>query len=199
MARALAKDHHDKRDQILKCAASVFATDGFDRASMASVAAATGISKATIYHYFSSKDELLFGILDNHLSKLKQRIVSLEFDSSDPVFKFERTVREILLAYHGVDDEHQVQINALSQVPKPQQTILKAYQAELVNHLSTLLLDVAPHYFLNDKQKVRSTSMSIFGMLNWFYLWNRKATKQARVEYAALVCDLILNGIIDAR
>ena len=60
MARTQAKDRGAKREAILEAAARVFASEGFDRASMAALAQDAGISKANIYHYYDSKDALLF-------------------------------------------------------------------------------------------------------------------------------------------
>ena len=61
MARPIAKDYDAKRSHILKTAARVFADTGYARASMSQVAKDCGFSKANIYHYYSSKDALLFG------------------------------------------------------------------------------------------------------------------------------------------
>ena len=75
MARPIAKDHDQKRAAILKTAARVFADEGFDRASMAGLAKACGISKSLIYHYYPSKEALLYDILHTHLSALKGAVV----------------------------------------------------------------------------------------------------------------------------
>ena len=50
-----------KRRQIMDGARSVFLSAGFDGASMNDVARAAGVSKGTLYAYFSSKDELVRG------------------------------------------------------------------------------------------------------------------------------------------
>jgi AcrR family transcriptional regulator len=47
-----------KRDEIITCAAQVFRELGFERASMSEIAARMGGSKATLYGYFASKEEL---------------------------------------------------------------------------------------------------------------------------------------------
>ena len=70
MPRTRARDYDDKRDAILHRAAIAFARDGYDRASMAGLAAECGVSKALLYHYYASKEALLFGILSNHLQAL---------------------------------------------------------------------------------------------------------------------------------
>ena len=62
MPRGLARDHTEKRAALRRGAAAHFATHGYDRASMASVAQACGVSKALIYHYYDSKEALLFDL-----------------------------------------------------------------------------------------------------------------------------------------
>jgi AcrR family transcriptional regulator len=78
MARSIAKDHDAKRAQILTAAARVFADEGYHRASMSQLAAACGISKANIYHYYDSKDALLFDMLDSYLAGLRDRIAAVD-------------------------------------------------------------------------------------------------------------------------
>ena len=70
MARTRATDYDDKRRAILHRAARLFADDGYDRASMASIAADCGVSKALLYHYYDSKDALLFDVIGEHLEIL---------------------------------------------------------------------------------------------------------------------------------
>jgi TetR/AcrR family transcriptional regulator, fatty acid metabolism regulator protein len=51
-----------RKEQILKAAERVFARKGFQEATISDVAKEAGLSDATIYEYFSSKEELLFSI-----------------------------------------------------------------------------------------------------------------------------------------
>jgi len=51
-----------KRSDILDTAASVFLEQGFERASMSEIAARVGGSKATLYGYFRSKEELFVAV-----------------------------------------------------------------------------------------------------------------------------------------
>lgn len=195
MARTIAKDHDQKRAQILKSAARVFAREGFDRASMTQLARECGISKANIYHYYDSKDAILFDILETYLRELRDLICGLEIEGLSPPEKLHRVVAEILLAYQGVDDEHRVQTSGMSALPEDQQRLLRGYQRDMVNFLSAILSEVAPDVFQGDGAKLRSATMSVFGMLNWYYMWNSGADAQARREYAALVSNLTLSGV----
>ena len=195
MARTIAKDHDEKRAQILRTAASVFATEGFDRASMNLLAMECGISKANIYHYYDSKLAILFDILDSYLKDLRDRILRLESAGLTPEQHLVRVVSEILMAYQGADNEHQVQINAMSALPQEQQKLLRLCQRDMVNYVSEVIRANAPEVFASDTGKLRATTMSVFGMLNWYYMWNSGAGTQARDEYAQLVGDLTLRGV----
>ena len=195
MARTIAKDHDQKREQILSAAAKVFATEGFDRASMTQLARECGISKANIYHYYDGKDAILFDILDSYLSALRDRVVGIDVAGLDPEARLLRTVSEILQAYQGADHEHQVQINGMSALPEAQQKLLRGYQRDMVGYVSDTIRAIAPDVFGDDAAKLRATTMSVFGMLNWYYMWNTGAGAKARDEYARLVSNLTLRGM----
>ncbi|WP_306045756.1 TetR/AcrR family transcriptional regulator [Nioella sp. MMSF_3534] len=195
MARTIAKDHDQKRDQILQSAAKIFATEGFDRASMAKLAKECGISKANIYHYYDSKDAILFDILDSYLSDLRDLILATDVEGLDPEDRLRRVIRDVLRAYQGSDYEHQVQLNALSALPEDQQDRMRAYQRDMVRYLSDCIRAAAPQVFGDDRAKLRAVTMSVFGMLNWYYMWNGGAGPQARDAYATLVADLTLRGL----
>ena len=195
MARTIAKDHDQKRGQILKSAARIFASEGFDRASMTQLAKECGISKANIYHYYDGKDAILFDILDTYLRDLRDRIVGVDMSGLDAEGQLRKVIAEILHAYQGADDEHQVQVNAMSALPEDQQAQMRAYQRDMVQFLSDCIKAVAPAALAQDKTRLRYTTMSVFGMLNWYYMWNTGAGSAAREEYAALVANLTLKGL----
>ena len=196
MVRTQAKDYDEKRRHILTVAAAVFAREGIARASMNEVAKACGISKANIYHYYGGKDELVFDILDTYLAELRDWIVGTELFGQSAAERFHTICREFLLAYEGMDNEHKIQGEGLPRLPERQQDILKGYQRELVHIVTSTLRDCAPEA-LADKTKCRDVTMSVFGMLNWFYMWHPKATKDDRIAYAKTVADLTLNGVLE--
>ncbi len=195
MARTIAKDHEQKRIHILKSAARVFAEQGYDRASMSVLAKECGISKANIYHYYDSKDALLFDVLDSYLKMLRDRICSLDLSGLDAKSQLRTVLREILLAYQGADDEHRVQSTGMRALPEIQQKVLRGYQRDLVTQVSDVVAASAEGVLDNDPVRLRETTMSIFGMLNWYYMWQQSADTSARERYADLATDLVLGGV----
>ena len=68
-----------KESQILQGAARVFASDGYEGASMSRIAAEAGVSKGTLYNYFPGKAELFVAYMTRECS----RWISLAFDELD--------------------------------------------------------------------------------------------------------------------
>lgn len=196
MVRTIAKDYDDKRRHILKIAAEVFARQGIARASMNEVARACGISKATIYHYYSSKDDIVFDILDRYLSELRDWVCGVDRTGLAPQEQLRVITREFLLAYDGMNNEHKIQSEGLPLLAVDMQEALKDHQRALVGVVSGILQACAPETLGKDKTRCRSVTMSVFGMLNWFYMWHPQATRKARIDYAASIADLTLNGIL---
>lgn len=195
MARTIAKDYEEKRFSILLLAAEVFARDGITRASMNDVASHCGISKATIYHYYESKDELVFGILDSYLSELRDRILQINLDDTPPEQQLNIVVVEFLMAYEGMDNQHKIQNEGLPMLHEAQQKILKGYQKEMINVVQKILQSGFPTKFSKNKTQLKYSTMSVFGMLNWFFMWNSNATRAERISYAETVSTLTFHGV----
>jgi AcrR family transcriptional regulator len=71
-----------KRRQIIEGARSVFLSQGFDRASMDEIARAAGVSKGTLYVYFSNKQRLFEDLIIEDRRAQAEQIVAL--DPADP-------------------------------------------------------------------------------------------------------------------
>ncbi|WP_102224000.1 TetR/AcrR family transcriptional regulator [Acidimangrovimonas sediminis] len=195
MARGLGRDHDEKRAAIRKGAAAYFAAHGYDRASMAGAASACGVSKALIYHYHDSKEALLFEILEAHLSDLTEVVEAALADTAAarPEARLYALTHAILGAYRDADAEHKLQIDALETLPPDRQAPLIEMQRRLVTVMSDTLSAANPA--LAGTPQLRPLTMSVFGMLNWFYMWHRPGHGIGRDDYADLVADLVLGGL----
>ena len=72
-----------KRRQILEGAREVFMAEGFDGASMNDVARVAGVSKGTLYVYFSSKEQLFETLIRERKRQQAERMLSSRFESAD--------------------------------------------------------------------------------------------------------------------
>lgn len=67
------KDSHVVED-VTRAAVELFATRGYANTSVQQIVEAAGVTKGAMYHYFESKDDLLFGIYDSLLSLQKAHL-----------------------------------------------------------------------------------------------------------------------------
>jgi AcrR family transcriptional regulator len=101
----------DRRSRILAGARAAFLRFGFERASMADIAAGAGVSRTALYHYFPGKEEVLRGLVDElHARTLNAARQALEKSQTlaDALTglleaKFGRTLALISESPHGVE------------------------------------------------------------------------------------------------
>ncbi len=191
MARPRAADHDGKRRTMLRRSAALFAKNGYDRTSMAEVAAACGVSKALLYHYYKGKETLLFDILRAHLQDLIDSVAAVG-PAATPDLRLRALIAALLEAYRDADDEHKIQINELGKLPAPQRRILTDMERALVALFAEAI--AAAHPDLRRGELLKPLTMSLFGMLNWHYMWFRERGAISREDYADLVMTLIVEG-----
>lgn len=73
----------EKRDEIVRIAAELFEKHGYDRCSMAALSERLGGSKATLYGYFPSKEDLLRAVIQCEIASEFDRILHEFNDDSD--------------------------------------------------------------------------------------------------------------------
>jgi len=72
----------EKRDEIVRVAAELFEKHGYDRCSMAALSERLGGSKATLYGYFPSKEDLLRAVLDCAVARDADNVIR-DFPATD--------------------------------------------------------------------------------------------------------------------
>ena len=195
MARTRADDFEQKQNAILKSAAAVIAELGMEKASMAQVASHVGVSKALLYHYYPSKDALIFDIIKTHLLELDHAVTAADDKSIPADERLRRLIWAVLDTYRDADDEHKVQLNAGSALNDTQKAEIRAIERRIVTHFCDTLGEINPALINKDKPLIMPVAMSLFGILNWMYLWFRDDGKISREDYSEVVSTMMLEGI----
>jgi TetR/AcrR family transcriptional regulator len=71
----------EKKNTIINAAMEAFGSNGYKKASISDIAASAGISKAMVFHYFGTKKDLYFYLLD-YSSDLILDEIEAKFDRS---------------------------------------------------------------------------------------------------------------------
>ncbi|MEZ5869313.1 MAG: TetR/AcrR family transcriptional regulator [Defluviimonas denitrificans] len=195
MARTRATDFDEKRRGLLEHAATVFAEQGMEKASMAQIAAHGQVSKALLYHYYPSKDALIFAIIITHLEELDTAIEAAHDPALPPQQRLRELVGAVLENYRGADNEHKVQLNATSALSDEQKAAILSIERRIVRRFAIVLKEINPNLDNPERPLLTPVTMSLFGMMNWVYMWFRDGGRISREDYADVATTLILEGI----
>lgn len=195
MARTRAADFEEKQRVILDHAAQVFAKQGMEKASMSQIATVAHVSKALLYHYYPSKDALISAIIVTHLEGLDAAIEEADDPTLPPEQRLRKLVGAVLENYRGADNQHKVQLNATSALSEEQKAEITSIERRIVRRFSAVLDEVNPGLNTRERPLLMPVTMSLFGMMNWVYMWFREDGPISREDYVDLATTLILEGI----
>lgn len=195
MARTRAADFEEKQRVILDHAARVFAEQGMEKASMSQIASVAQVSKALLYHYYPGKDALIFAIIITHLEGLDAAIEAADDPALPPEQRLRKLVGTVLDNYRGADNEHKVQLNATTALGDEQKAEIMAVERRIVRRFSAVLDQINPGLNTRDRPLLMPVTMSLFGMMNWVYMWFKDGGRISRDDYADVATTLILEGI----
>lgn len=196
MARTRALDYDDKRRALLAVAARLFATHGFDRTSVSEIAGKARVSKALLYHYYPSKAALLYDIISVHLAYVADALAEADDPDASPEEHLFGLVRATLFSYREADALHKVQLNELDKLEPDQQQALRALERKIVTTMARAVKRLNPALLDKDEaQLLKPVTMSLFGVLNWTYLWFRDDGPMSREDYARFATRLFVEGV----
>jgi AcrR family transcriptional regulator len=199
MARTRASDFEEKQHGILMSAAAVFAEQGMDKASMALIASHSNVSKALLYHYYPSKDSLIFAIIHTHLVELEASLAAAVDPELAPEVQLRLLVGVVLEKYRGADDAHKVQLVGSGALSDEQREEIRGVERQIVRHFSAVMRRINPELDRPERPLLMPVTMSLFGMMNWVYMWFRDGGTITREDYAGVATTLILEGIRTVR
>ena len=197
MARTKAPDFEAQREQILDLAASAFAASSYPSTSMADLAAACGTSKARLYHYYESKEAILFDLLDRYTRRLMGIATAVEADAARQRHSeqqaFASLVRAFLVEYETSQTRHIALINDVKFLAEEQREQILRRERDVVAAFSRQLGRAYPERVTPENQT--ALTMTVFGMINWTFTWLKPGGKLSYTGFAEMVIDLLQNGL----
>jgi len=160
----------ERRAQIVAAAANLYDRRGYSNTSMDELASELGIAKPTLYHYFSSKDEILHAIheefidllLDRHAERAESALAP-----ADALLAVMTDVLSLMQTHRGhvrVFFEHFRELAPRDRIPVRRKR--KAYE----DIVCEIILDGIDKGVFKPID-ARMATMAVFGMCNWAYQW----------------------------
>lgn len=184
----------ERRKEIVDQAAALFNARGYHGTSLEDVAAAVGLRKASLYHYFRGKDDILKLIHEDFLTWTMQR-------------------EEQRRAYGLPPGQHLLEIIAdtlevLSRRPGHIRVFIEHYR-ELDETTRTHIAEERERYAGMVEDVIRSGiekgvfrpvdprlgMLALFGAVNWAYQWYRPKEGDEPRQMAYALWDLLMRGV----
>ena len=196
MVRPRAENYLERQQGILDAAAAMFAKHGFNGTSIAALADSCGVSKALLYHYYDSKEALLYDMLLVHCKLLSETASNATKQSDKPEEQLRSLVRALMELYMSSRDKHVVLLNDLHCLPEAQQTEIKEEERKVLQEIKDLIIKLRPDL---KPPQVTSLTMYLMGAVNWTYTWFKPQGQVTASEFADLATVTFLNGIMPYR
>ena len=183
-----------KITEICQAAARVFYEKGYLSATLADVANAAGLTKGAIFHYFSTKEELLFLILyrytDTALRELNENLNSI----NSPHERIYAYIYLFIMTYKEKRFEARLALNAVVNLPEKFLNIMREKQGEFVRILRSLVVDL-----LEKKERkpesITLLTYSLLGMCTWPYRWFNLEGKSTPEELTMMIYKIFMGQI----
>ncbi len=183
------------REDILDAAAQVIRKKGFHGASMADIAKAVNLQKASLYHHVSSKQEILLALLDRALVILTERVAPLAAQTAPADEKLRGMIRAYLqLLAENADLASVLLFEHRSLEPKqharhiPNRDRFEALWRDVV------LEGVRAGLFACPDPAV--TVRALLGSLNWTITWFRPKGELTIEQIADRYADMLFDGLL---
>lgn len=193
MARPQAADYEERREAILDRAAELFARSGFLGATVSDIARACGASKSLLYHYYRSKEEVLFGVMSSHIDKLVAETVAVCEGEGSASERLQALLRRFMKHYVGAANRQKVLLNDLDYLPADKRDEIVVSQRRIVDAAQALLIEIDPD-LAKSPGEARARTMLMFGMINWTSNWYDTAGPVSPERLADMAFAMVVPG-----
>lgn len=181
--------------QIIEAATELFAARGFAGASLQDIAEATGLTRPALYHYFSSKEDLLSRLVSaatvGPASDLR-RIRTRSGASATERLHAMATSIALLQAQHPA--RFRLLIRSEAELPQDLATTYDSGRRSVLREFSALI-DEGVRSGEFRSVDARTAALGIIGLCNWVAWWHRPGDDAADQRVVAELADMAVASI----
>jgi len=182
------------RTEILNSAAQIFSEKGYHGTSMQDIALSVNLQKASLYHHVSSKQEILFELLNQGLDLLSSR-VKFAIDGLEPP---NERLHKAICAYLGTLAEHQELASVLLfeyRSLEPEYLNRHIPRRDQFEKIWRDLIQEGIDAGIYSCQHPSLYARALLGELNWTVTWFRLDGQMTADEIADQMAHLFLMGL----
>ncbi len=193
--RQPASSLNSRRAEICRTAAQIFRDRGFDATSVSDIARALGMTKAGLYHYFVSKEALLFEIISFGLDRVHDEVIAPVRAVRDPETRLRQLVirhARIVTRAHGAVASLSDETRAL---PPPARKKVEQRMRVYFDLVRGTLAELKAAGRLR-RVDLTVAAFSLLSTILWIPRWFRHEGRLTEEQVANEVANLVLGGLL---
>lgn len=187
----------EKAAAIGKIAAALFNQKGYLETSMDDISLAAQLSKGGIYHYFSSKHEILYFISTNYMDLLLKDLEQELKKIDDHFSRIRFIISRHIDAYTKYTSEAKTTLHEAHLLPPEYFKIYSRKEGRYYRIVADVLSQVIGKHI--SKSRLRVVTFTLFGMCNWIYHWYKPKGYVNPTELSEIITNIFSKGIIGYR
>lgn len=192
----LRLDPEERREQILNAALEAFHAKGYGQTSVRDLGNAVGMSVAGMYHYFSTKEDILFAIIDNSVDRLLVGLEGARRSAESPEDRLRAMLAETVRIVIEHREEIRILIDNADKLPQDRQEQIREKRANSALIVRAELERLRADGRLSEHLDLNVITFSINGMANWVYHWYRPEGPMGVRELTDQMAQIFLHGIL---
>ena len=187
-----------KLDEIITAAAKVFRTKGYHAATVQDIADEVGILKGSLYHHFESKEDLLYLIVKEPITRMYQTMGEIVASELPAAEKLRRAIRAHLDAFDRHYPHLFVYLREREEMKRRFRERFKLSPKQYERFWQQILREGMKAGEFRPDFDVPVVSYGLLGMLNWLYKWYDPRGRLGVREVADQFSALALAGLTGA-
>ncbi|KRE35879.1 hypothetical protein ASG73_14435 [Janibacter sp. Soil728] len=183
-------------DLVLAAATRLFAQQGFEATSVQQIVDAAGVTKGAMYHYFSSKDELLTASYRQLLDRQLEHLV--EISGRDlPVVERLRLIAEVLVLTTLADlDRATAFHNSMHLLRAPSRTTIREQRRTFRRTFEDVVREGIASGELREDLSVDLVMFNFMGAIGYLTVWFTPDGPRTPDEVASAYGDMLIAALV---
>ena len=182
-----------KLTAVLSASSALFASKGYERATVRDVAQATGMSLAGLYYYFKGKEELLFLIQFRVFQSLCENLREITMKETNPRACLHRMIKMHFKYFIRHMNDLKVCSREIESLDGSFYQKVAEKRKEYFD-LTQSIFERISTTSGGSSADSRLAALYLFGTLNWIYQWYRPGRDPDAGEMASQLSGIYLNG-----
>lgn len=192
---ARAKDPNPGvRRRILDVALDLFAQKGYDGTGVQEIVTKAGVTKGALYHYFTSKDEILFEVYGSVFRREQENLESILAEGLEPEKALRKIIEDLVVVTASTAKENAVFARG-GHADSPHWEAMQEEWRSYQEGVRSVIRAGQESGAFTSAISPEVASWSIFGFTNTLHTWFRPEGSKSAAEIGRELADLVITGL----